>query len=158
MCTCTVQYMDKQNVSASRLSGSHVNESYYFTFMFVYSSTHDLVLCDCILGRRHGLPQSIPNQRIHIDNRVARIDNRILWSPAEAVDHYRHTGGHITEPASFGIESILDNTKIAIRERAFTDLYPSFDQIFHALVNGNSRPFQEGLLFYCDITYRLSHS
>lgn len=116
-------------------------------------------VCDYIIqGRRHGLPQGIPNQRVSIDNRAVRIDHTLLWNPAEALEHYRHAGGRITEPACFGIDPILDIAKTEIRERAFADMYPTFDPIFHALVNGNARPFREGLLFYCDVTFRLSHS
>ena len=74
------------------------------------------------------------------------------------MEHYRNDGGHITEPTQFGVDPVLDNEKIEIRDRAFADRYPSFDPIFHAIVNGNVRPFREGLLFYCDITFRLSHS
>ena len=110
-------------------------------------------------GRRQGLPQGVPNQRVFLDNRVKAISHLLLWNPAEAAEMYRQGGGHITDPASFGVDPLLDdNSKLLIRSQAFRVRFPSFEPIFHNLVNGDDRMFREGLKFYCDVTYRLSHS
>lgn len=85
-----------------------------------------------------------------------KTDNIRLWSPDEALENYRHAGGHITDPTNFGIDPIRESAKIRIRERAFVDVYPSFEPIFFTLVNGKTRLFREGLLFYCDVTFRVS--
>lgn len=82
----------------------------------------------------------------------------MLWSPTEAVDMYHQRGGHLTELTTFGVDPISDNVKIDIRARAFQERFPSFEPIFHALVNGNDRLFREGLIFFRDTTYRLSCS
>ena len=111
-----------------------------------------------IIGRRHGLPQGIPNQRANIDNHVRRVNQTLLWSPTEAVDLYRQSGGHLTEPAGFGVDPVLDHVKYDIRSRAFQERFPSFGPVFHTLVNGDDRLFREGLVYFCDITYRLSCS
>ena len=90
---------------------------------------------------------------------MKRIDQSLLWTPAEAVQRYRRCGGRITDPAGFGIDPLLgDTSKSEIRRQAFADRIPSFDVIFSSAVNGDGRPFREGLLFLCDITYRLSCS
>ena len=113
----------------------------------------------CLQGRRHGLPQGVPNQRVFIDDRVKRIDQSLLWTPAEAVQMYRRSGGRITDPTGFGVDPLLtDTTKCGIRQQAFEERFPSFEPIFSSLVNGDDRLFRDGLIFLCDITYRLSCS
>ena len=83
----------------------------------------------------------------------------MLWSPAEALERYRQAGGRITDPTYFGTDPLMaDNSKLEMREQAFRARFPSFEPVFHTLVNGNGSMFQEGLLFLCDVTYRLSCS
>ena len=45
-----------------------------------------------------------------------------------------------------------DSQKCAIRDAAFASRYPSFDPMFHQIVNGNDRLFQEGLKYFINIT------
>ena len=72
---------------------------------------------------------------------------------------YRRGGGRITDPAGFGVDPLLaDTAKSEIRRQSFADHVPSFAPIFSTLVNGDDRLFREGLIFLCDITYRLSCS
>ena len=49
-----------------------------------------------------------------------------------------------------------DVEKLRIRGSLFGNKYPTFDPIFHNLVNGNVELFQTGLELFIDITYRLS--
>ena len=96
-------------------------------------------------GRRHGLPQGVPNQRVLIDNRVKHVTQSLLWSPTQAANLYRQSGGNITDPAGFGIDPLLsDQHKSLIRSQAFKDKVPSFEPVFHTLVNGDNRLFREG--------------
>ena len=122
------------------------------------------IRCMCCMyvlhaGSRQSLPQGIPNQCVFLDNRVKAIHHSLLWNPAEAAEMYWPGGGRITDPASFGVDPLLDdNSKLLICSQAFRDCFPSFEPIFHNLVNGDDRVFRKGLKFYSDVTYRLSHS
>ena len=133
---------------------THRGIMYYYIYMFMFGSWFFITE-----GRRHGLPEGVPNQRVFIDDRVKRIDQSLLWTPAEAVQRYRRNGGRITDPAEFGNDPLLgDASKLEIRRQAFADRVPSFEPIFSSVVNGDDRLFREGLIFLCDITYRLSCS
>ena len=67
--------------------------------------------------------------------------------------------GHITEESHFGQDPLVnDAEKCRIREMAFMERYPSFEHTFHNIVNGNDALFKEELLYFMDITYRLSAS
>ena len=112
-----------------------------------------------IILARSGISRGSPNERMVKDNRVKRIDRSLLPTPNEIVQQYRQSGGHITEFCSFGSDPIANNlNKCIVRNTSFSQCYPSFDAIFHQLVNGNETLFREGLLYYIDITYRLSLS
>ena len=98
----------------------------------------------------------------HIPNNVMRTDNRI------SILDLRHFHVHhelyvsprrISDEFGFGEDPLQgNNTKISIRARAFHDRYPSYDAIFHDAVNLNPILFKSALLFYIDVTYRLSRS
>ena len=70
---------------------------------------------------------------------------------------YCQEGGNNLDGEQFGCNP-LDGyaNKINIRQQAFR--YPSFEDIFHNLINFNSTLLQDALKFYVDITYRLSKS
>ena len=89
------------------------------------------------------------------DNRARSIPPSQLPTVDEAVRMYESSGGRLTDPAHFGTDP-LNGEKWEIRDRAFRERYPSFASIFHALVNGNNLPFKQALLFFIDITRRLS--
>ena len=99
------------------------------------------------------LSQGVPNQRISNDNCAVRIDHTLLWSLTE-IKPWRTTDvpeAIQLNQIALGMTSFQDrNMRKSIN---LADLYPTFDPIFHALVN-----VREGLLFYCDVTFRLSHS
>jgi len=108
---------------------------------------------------RSGMPRGVPNQRMLMDNRARKIDNRNLPLSIHAVQMYEDNGGHITEESNFGTDPLAgDPEKITIRDRAFSEKYPSFEPVFHQIVNGNDRLFQAGLKFFIDVTFRLSVS
>ena len=59
-----------------------------------------------------------------------QIDNQILPTSSRAVQMYEQNGGHTSETTEFGHDPIAGNaTKGAIRMQAFTEKYPSFEQI-----------------------------
>ena len=74
----------------------------------------------------------------------------------QAAQLYRNSGGHLTDPGAYGMDPIsTDRGKCHIREAAFFEKY-SFYEIFYDLINGNGLKFENGLLFYIDVTRRLS--
>lgn len=77
----------------------------------------------------------------------------------QATEAYRNNSGTLTDPAPYGCDPLeQDADKQRIRIQAFHDRFPSFEVIFHNLVNGHGTVFKQALLFYMDVTYRLSHS
>ena len=106
-----------------------------------------------------GMGSHVSNEVMRRNNRTSRIDWRHLPTSAEAVRLYQEDGGRISDETHFGEDPISgDSTKFSIRMRAFTERFPSFDTIFENLVNGNPSLFENALLFYIDVSYRLSRS
>ena len=92
------------------------------------------------------------------DNRTKRISPTLLPDPILAADMYRNGGGRLTDPEPYGLDPIAnDLVKEDIRKKAFFDKYDSFDNIFNQLVNERPQMFKEALLFYINVTKRLSH-
>ena len=101
----------------------------------------------------------------HIPNRVMasqlssipKIHLQHLPDVTTAISMYNQDGGNISDGAQFGYDPLNGYAnKIAIRQQAFSDRYPSFEEIFHQLINSNNNLFKEALKFYLDVTYRLS--
>ena len=93
------------------------------------------------------------------DNRARKIPQSLLPSTDQAVQLYRGNGGRLTDPAPFGSDPLASNhDRQHIRDQAFRERFPSFDFVFHRLVNGDSSLFRQALLFYIDITKRLASS
>ena len=110
-------------------------------------------------GKQRGIPRGIPNVLMTRDNRTKKFDILSLPSPDQAAQMYRASGGRITDPDSFGDDPIaLDPDKIRIRDQCFSKKYNSFTVIFNELVNGEPQKFKHALLYYIDITRRLSAS
>lgn len=104
------------------------------------------------------MPSHIPDVVMRRDNRVQRVVGS-LPSPAEAICLYQGEGGRISDGASFGEDPLYgDVNKSTIRQQSFSTSYPSFDPIFHHLVNSDPSLFTNGLKFFIDITYRLSRT
>ena len=101
----------------------------------------------------------IPNNVMRTDNRISILDLRHLPCSSRAVCMYHQEGGRISDESGFGEDPLQGNdAKISIRAQAFHDRYPSYDAIFHDVVNLNPILFKSALLFYIDVTYRLSRS
>ncbi len=112
-----------------------------------------------LAGRKRGIPRGIPDLLMMACNRAQRINMSNLPSPHQAARMYAEAGGRLTDPAPFGADPIADcPEKIRTRDSSFKERYPSLSQLFHEVVNGNSRNFKLALLFYIDITRRLSLS
>ena len=117
----------------------------------------DLFFYTAQLGRK-GTARGIPNILMDRDNRARQIPATLLPDPQQAVQMYRDSGGSLTDPASYGDDPLAENdNKKQIRERCFGERF-SLETVFHKLVNGDSSPFREAILFYIDVTRRLSSS
>ena len=103
------------------------------------------------------MPSHIPDVVMRRENRVQRVVGS-LPSPAEAIRLYEE-GRQISDEASFGEDPLYgDVNKSTIRQQSFSTSYPSFDPIFHQLVNSDASLFTNGWKFFVDITYRLSRT
>lgn len=92
------------------------------------------------------------------DNRARWIPATLLPDPQQAVQMYRDSGGSLTDPAPYGNDPLAENDhKRKIREQSFGERF-SLETVFHKLVNGDYSPFREAVLFYIDVTRRLSAS
>lgn len=91
-----------------------------------------------------------------MDNRAKHVPLGILPTSQEAVYRYVNVGGAITSAHEFGVDLLADfDEKKKLRHDGFVLQY-SFERVFHLVVNGNNELFKEALLFFIDITYRLS--
>lgn len=76
------------------------------------------------------------------NNCTKSIDQRLLPSVADAVQQYEQQGGHLREPYQVGSDPLEGNAyKYGVRQEAFLEKYPSFQDIFAKLVNGDSTTF-----------------
>lgn len=99
----------------------------------------------------------VPVQVMRANNKAKKITPHILPRPQYAAQQYRANGGSITDPDENITDPLCnDTTKIDRRFQSFTKKYPSFDPIFHNVVNGNKTIFIDALKFFINITYRLS--
>lgn len=130
------------------------------TTIINYPKLENVIFVNLILaGRKRGIQRGIPDMLMMRDNRAQRIDMNYLPSPHQAARMYEDAGGRLTDPAPFGTDPIADcPEKKRIRDCSFTDRYPSVSELFHEVVNDNSHNFKLALLFYIDITRRLSLS
>ena len=81
----------------------------------------------------------------------------LLPASEEAVAAYESEGGHVSLPEVLGVDLLTGNQELQkLRSDNFSAVYPSFDVFFHSLVNGNHHPFQQGLLFFIDLTTSLN--
>lgn len=109
------------------------------------------------IGRKSGIPKGVPDVLCQVDNRARQISPGRIPRPEQASQAYRNRVGILTDPAPFGSDPLeQDSVRKGLRMQVFHDRFPSFDAIFHELVNGNSSSFRDALLFFIDITRRMS--
>lgn len=81
----------------------------------------------------------------------------MLPTSEEAVLAYEREDGHLSLPEVFGTDLLSGNQQLQkLCFDNFNAAYPSFDVIFHCLVNGNHYPFKEGLQYFIDLTTTLN--
>ena len=101
--------------------------------------------------------RGIPNEIMKDNNHAIRIDVQVLSPPEEAVREYESHGGHLTVFREFGQDPLQGREDlIQQREREFKQRYTDFGCFFHSVANGNNTMFRHGLLYFIDISVRLS--
>ena len=109
-------------------------------------------------GRKRAMRRGIPDVLMSLDNRVKKIDSRLLPSTRSAVEQYSAHGGTISELCSFGRDPLeSSNMKKSIRHETFCSRF-SFKSLFYDASNGCGSSFRNALKFLIDVTYRLAHS
>lgn len=72
----------------------------------------------------------------------------MIPQPDQAVTDYRLNGGRITDPEQDIKDPLFNSSdKMDIRFQLFTKQYPSFEAIFHSVVNENVTVFVDALTF-----------
>lgn len=80
------------------------------------------------------------------NNKVAKIDHQLLPLPEDAAKLYEEAGGALTHFSSFGEDPFRDNNVLQEeRLMAFHARHPSFQPIFHKLVNNDDSLFIDAL-------------
>ena len=99
------------------------------------------------------MKRGVPNRLMASDNRARKINMRLLPSTVEALEWYP---GNISDPLGFGSDPLeFDDLKRQIRYESFCSRY-SFQLLFSEVSNGRGTTFENALLFFIDISYRLS--
>ena len=114
---------------------------------------HSSILFAAICKGKINCSRGVPVIRMR-NSRIRTVDERLIPSPSEALQLYRSAGGTITDSHEFGIDP-LSSPKQLMRQKAFNDSF-RLDDVFHTLVNRDDTGFRRAVLFFIDITYRLS--
>ena len=83
------------------------------------------------------------------------VNEDIIPSPEQAVQQYHSLGGQLTIFSHFGTD-LLEDGQRAERDKRLKANILDFPTIFYKLVNGDDKPFQNGLKCFIDLTKRLS--
>lgn len=90
-------------------------------------------------------------------SQAVKIDPTLLPDGETAVQEYESNGGQLTVFSSFGEDPLQGNpSSIAEREAEFYRRFTDFSGFFHNIANGDYYLFREGVMFFIDISRRLS--
>ena len=90
-------------------------------------------------------------------SQAVKIDPTLLPDGETAVQEYESNGGQLTVFSSFGEDPLQGNPSlIAEREAEFYRRFTDFSDFFHNIANGDYYLFREGVMFFIDISRRLS--
>ena len=105
------------------------------------------------------MPRGVPNVLITRNNKVKKISVSLLPSPETAVQLYHQNGGRISDPIGS-----LEKTHYVVTLRrnnysAGLSVNTTLDLSQYVILCAvDTHLFQEALLFYVDISYRLANS
>ena len=104
-----------------------------------------------------GRGRGVPNQLMLSNNHAKKIDHTQIAQPSDAVHHFQSFGGHLTLFSGFGEDPLKHSAgMVAQREEEFKRRYPDFGQFFSTVVNSDYSLFKEGLLYFIELSQRLS--
>ena len=119
-------------------------------FWAVSPNTHSLISCFFI-------EKGVPNRLAAAKNRTSQVAQTSVPTPEEAVSQFEREGGNLTLFSPFGADPLADSPVLFRRRHAeFISRFPSFDHIFHSVVNGNNALFRDGLKYFLELTERYS--
>lgn len=105
------------------------------------------------LGANKGIPDVMMAQ----NNQAKYIDMSLVPTVDEAGRMYEENGGHLTLLNEFGQDPLAGRDDlITTRWERFFEQWPSFDIIFHELVNSRKTMFRDALLCFIDISSQLA--
>lgn len=109
------------------------------------------------VGVRRGCQsRGTPNFLMQSNNCAAKVDEQLVPLPEDAVQQFEELGGTITHFSPFGKDPIAHNHVLFNeRDTLFQDRYPTFDNLFHRLVNGDDKPFCDAIYYYIHLTETL---
>lgn len=91
------------------------------------------------------------------NDQTVAVPPQSIKEPIEVLKDYENTGGSITVFSPFGNDPLSGRPNlISRRDEVFYEHYPTFDPIFHTVVNGDFTLFREGLLLLIAVTSRLA--
>ena len=104
------------------------------------------------------LGKGVPDDLMRNNNNTFTLPQpTILPTVADAVAAYEGQGGHLTCPVPYGVDLLANHPGLQHqRMMQFLLRFSSFDTIFHHLVNGDHRLFQEGLQCFINLTISLN--
>ena len=80
---------------------------------------------------KNGCQRGVPRMLMHGNNYAKAIDKILLPSTTEAVQQYQRQEGQLTDPWQVGKDPLEGNAcKYGVRQTAFSEKYPSFQDIF----------------------------
>jgi len=98
--------------------------------------------------------RGIPNI-LAIQNKY--IDHPLIPSADEAGSLYEESGGSLTIFSKYGEDPLAGREDLmSTRMERFSEVWPSFENIYHNLVNDDGRFFRDALFFYIDLTMQLN--
>ena len=104
-----------------------------------------------------GVNKDIPNQLMLRNNQAKHVDSTLVPNTDDAVHMYQSLGGDLTLFSEFGRDPLVDRQDLLrLREERYFERWPSFEDIFQAVVNNNNVLFRDSLLFYIDVSMQLA--
>ena len=91
------------------------------------------------------------------NNQTKHIDHSLVPSADEAGSLYEESGGSLTIFSEYGEDPLAGREDMMrARMERFSEDWPSFENIYHNLVNDDGRFFRDALILYIDLTMQLN--
>ena len=97
----------------------------------------------------------IPDKLMEENNMAKRLRPAQVPTAEEAVSLYEQSGGTLTLFGDFGIDPVEDHQQEQ-RLQMFQQRFPSYEPLFHRLVNGDNSLFTDAVLCFKEVTFSLS--